>query len=254
VPGGAGTIGDKLLTSTSAAAGISATLARQASDVVAVAFTTDPGQINFSDWGTGGYTVELNVTAVGGQVFGYKAQLVRVNSACGAVATLGTSATQTGIGQKTFTFTNINSNGASSDRLQVRILATAGNGGDAARTMTVQVNTSDSEVRAPFIAPSPTPTAALGPASAITSLSVAGAVSGTDPMLQCDMDAMRSDVTGDGYWNSNDVAVVVGLFGQAVETGTRADIHPSTPDGFVDISDLAMIAGRIGPSSPIASS
>ena len=67
-------------------------------------------------------------------------------------------------------------------------------------------------------------------------------------MLQCDMTSMRSDVTGDGYWNSADVAAVLGLFGKAVETGTRADVHP---DGFVDISDLAMIAGRIGsPSTP----
>ena len=246
MPGGAGTIGDKLLTSTSAAAGISATIARQASDVVAFAFTTDPGQVNFSDWGTGGYTVELNVTASGGQVSGYKAQLVRVNSACNVVTNLATSASQSGIGLKTYTFTNVSSNGSASDRLQVRFLVTAGNGGDATRTMTIQVNTTDSEVRAPWIAPSPTPTAAFGPASAITSLSVAGAASGTDTMLQCDMDAMRSDVTGDGYWDSKDVAAVVGLFGQAVERGTRADIHPSTTDGFVDISDLVMIGARVG--------
>ena len=88
--------------------------------------------------------------------------------------------------------------------------------------------------------------AALRPASGIMSLAVARVSTGTETMLQCDMDAMRSDVTGDGYWDSADVAAVLGLFGQAaVETGTRADIHPSTPDGIVDISDLAMIAGRI---------
>src|SRR5207247_1903734 len=76
VPGGGGTIGDKLLQTTSAPAGISATIARQASDVVAFAFTTDPGQINPSDWGTGTYTVELNVTAAGGRVSGMRAQHV----------------------------------------------------------------------------------------------------------------------------------------------------------------------------------
>ena len=93
--------------------------------------------------------------------------------------------------------------------------------------------------------------AALRPASGMMSLSVAGVSTGTDTMLQCGMDAMRSDVTGDGYWNSADVAAVLGLFGQAVETGTRADIHP---DGFVDISDLAMIAGQVGSSPPVVSS
>ncbi len=247
-------MGDKLLPSTGAAAGISATIARQASDVVAFAFTTDPGPINFSDWGTGTYTVELNVTAAGGQVLGYKAQLLRVNSACNTVAMLTTSASQSGVGLKNFTFPSVSSTGSESDRLQVRILVAAGNGGDTTRAMTIQVNTTDSEVRAPFIAPSPTPTAGFGPASAITSLAVAGASTGTDTTLQCDMNAMRSDVTGDGYWNSADVAAVLGLFGQAVETGTRADIHPITPDGFVDIADLAMIAGRIDSSSPIAGS
>jgi len=231
VPAGGGTTGQKLLASTSAPAGITATIARQASDVVAFAFTTDPGQITFSDWGTGAYTVELNVTAAGGQVLGYKAQLVRVNSACNLVATLATSASQSGVGLRSFIFTNVSSTGSASDRLQVRILVTASNGGDAARTMTIQVNTTDSEVKAPWIAPSPTPTPGFGPASAITSLAVAGVSTGTDTMSQCDMDAMRSDVTGDGYWNGADVAAVVGLFGQAVETGTQADIHPGTPDG-----------------------
>lgn len=72
------------------------------------------------------------------------------------------------------------------------------------------------------------------------SLSV-GEESGANTMAQCDMDAMRSDVTGDGYWDSKDVAAVVNLFGQAAERGTRADIHPITADGFVDISDLVMI-------------
>ena len=254
MPGDGGTIGDKLLQTTSAPAGISATIARQASDVVAFAFTTDPGQITFSDWGIGAYTVELNVTAAGGQVLGYKAQLVRVNSACSTVATLATSASQSGVGLKNFTFTNIGSSGAAGDLLQIRILATGGNGGDTARTMTIQVNTTDSEIRVPWITPSPTPTGGFGPASAITSLAVAGVSTGTDPMLQCDMNSMHSDVTGDGYWNSADVAAVLGLFGQAVETGTRADIHPATPDGFVDISDLAMIAGRLDSSSPIVSS
>jgi hypothetical protein len=81
-----------------------------------------------------------------------------------------------------------------------------------------------------------------------------GVSTGADAMLSCDMDAMRSDVTGDGYWNSADIAAVLGLFGQAVEKGTRADIHPSTPDGIVDISDLAMIAGQVGSSPPIVSS
>ena len=233
---------------------MSATIARQASNAPTFAFTTDPGQINFSDWSNGTYTVELNVTTAGAQVLGYNAQLVRVNSACGTVATLATSTSQSGVGLKSFTFTNVSSNGAASDRLQVRILVTAGNGGDAARTMTLQVNTTDSEVRAPFIAPSPTATAAFGPSSAITSLSVAGVPSGVNAMAQCDMDAMRTDVTGDGYWNSADLAAVVALFGQAAERGTRADAHPSTPDGFVDISDLVMVAGSVGSLSPIASS
>jgi len=227
---------------------MSATVARQASDVVAFAFTTDPGQVNLSDWGTGSYSVELNVTTAGGQVSGYRAQLLRVNSACGTVATLGTSANQSGIGLKTFTFSNIASTGSTSDRLQVRILASAGNGGDAARTMSIQVNTTDSELRAPWII------SGFGPLSAVTSLSVTEASTGTASMANCDMDIWRTDVTGDGYWNSADVAAVLGLFGQAVETGTRADIHPATPDGFVDISDLAMIAGSLDSSSPIASS
>jgi hypothetical protein len=96
--------------------------------------------------------------------------------------------------------------------------------------------------------------AALRPASGIMSLAVARVSTGTDTMLQCDMDVMRSDVTSDGYWNGADVAAVLGSFGQAVETGTRADIHPSTPDGIVDISDLAMIAGQVGSSPPVVSS
>ena len=90
--------------------------------------------------------------------------------------------------------------------------------------------------------------AALRPASGFTSLAASRVSTGINPMLQCDMNSMRSDVTGDGYWNGADVTAIVGLFGQAVERGTRADIHPSTPDGFVDVADLAMIAGALGPN------
>jgi hypothetical protein len=149
VPAAGGTTGHKLLTSTGAPASLSETVSKQASDEVSFAFTADAGQI--SDWGTGSYNVELNVTFAGSQVFGYKAQLVRVDSACNVVATLATSASQSGTGLKTFTFNGVSSTGSISDRLQARILSTAGNGGGTARTLTIQVNTNNSEVAVPWV-------------------------------------------------------------------------------------------------------
>jgi len=147
----AGTKGNQLTLATAAAASLSETIAPNTTDEISFAFTASSS--NVASWGTGTYTVELNVTSVGASVTGYKAQLVRVNSTCGVVTTLATSSIQSGVGIKTFTFTNVASSGASTDRLQVRILGSAKNGSRASRTSTIQVNTTDAEVRVPWCGP-----------------------------------------------------------------------------------------------------
>ena len=147
----AGTKGNQLTLATAAAASLSETIAPNTTDEVSFAFTA--GSSNVAGWGTGTYTVELNVASAGASVTGYKAQLVRVNSNCGVVTTLATSSSQSGAGIKTFTFTNISSSGASTDGLQVRILGSAKNGSRASRTSTIQVNTTNSEVHVPWCGP-----------------------------------------------------------------------------------------------------
>jgi hypothetical protein len=147
----AGTKGNQLTLTTAAAASLSETIAPNTTDEVSFAFTASSS--NVAGWGTGTYTVELNVTNAGASVTGYKAQLVRVNSNCGVVTTLATSSSQSGAGIKTFTFTNISSSGVSTDRLQVRILGSAKNGSRASRTSTIQINTTNSEVHVPWCGP-----------------------------------------------------------------------------------------------------
>ncbi len=144
----AGAKGNQLALTTATAAALSETIAPNTTDEVSFAFTA--GSANLVNWGVGNYSVELNVTSAGGGVSGYKAQLVRVNSACGVVATLATSASQSGTGLKTFTFSGISSSGASTDQLQVRILGSSRNGSRANRTLSIQVNTTNSEVRVPW--------------------------------------------------------------------------------------------------------
>jgi hypothetical protein len=144
----AGTKGNQLTLATAAAASLSESIAPNTTDEVSFAFTASSS--NVAGWGTGTYTVELNVTSAGASVTGYKAQLVRVNANCGVVTTLATSSSQSGAGIKTFTFTNVSSSGAATDRLQVRILGSAKNGSRASRTSTIQVNTTNSEVHVPW--------------------------------------------------------------------------------------------------------
>ena len=147
----AGAQGNQLALTTATAAALSETIAPNTTDEVSFAFTA--GSANLVNWGVGNYSVELNVTSAGGGVSGYKAQLVRVNSACGVVVTLATSASQSGTGLKTFTFNGISSSGASTDQLQVRILGSSRNGSRANRTLSIQVNTTNSEVRVPWCNP-----------------------------------------------------------------------------------------------------
>src|SRR5262249_47823779 len=99
----AGGTGHQLLPTIAAPSTLTHIVGSNAIDEVSFAFTADLG--NLADWGTGIYTAELNVTAVGLLVTGYKAQLLRVDSSCGVVAILATSATQTSIGLNTFAFT-----------------------------------------------------------------------------------------------------------------------------------------------------
>jgi hypothetical protein len=150
---------------------------------VAFAFTTGSNQVNLSSWGTGSYTVELNVTTAGTNVLGYKAQLLRVNSACGVVSTLATSAATNGTGLKTFSFTNITSSGSVSDRLQVRVLASAGHsaGGSSPRTLSIRVNDANAEVHVPWVpaTPPPTPTPSPSPTPTATPVATATPTVGT---------------------------------------------------------------------------
>ena len=147
VPAAGGT-GNQLALTTATAAGLTEAISPNTTDEVTFAFTA--GSANLASWGSGDYTVELNVTSAGSSVSGYKAQLVRVSSACGVVGTLATSASQSGTGLKAFTFTGISSAGAATDQLQVRILGSARTGSRANRTLSIQVNTTSSEVRVPW--------------------------------------------------------------------------------------------------------
>ena len=147
----AGAKGNQLTLVTAAAASVSETIAPNTIDEVSFAFTGSSA--NIASWGAGTYSVELNVISAGAGVTGYKAQLVRVNSSCGVVATLATSSSQSGTGIKTFTFPNVSSSGTATDRLQVRILGSAKNGSRASRTSTIQVNTTNSEVHVPWCSP-----------------------------------------------------------------------------------------------------
>ena len=147
VPAGA-TTGNQLASATAATATLSATVSPNTVDAIAFAFTA--ASANRADWGTGSYTVELNVTAVGSSIPGYQVQLVRTNSSCGDAPPLATSASQSGTGLKTFTFTGVSSVGAATDRLQVRVLASATGGSKGSRTLSIQVNTTNAEVRVPW--------------------------------------------------------------------------------------------------------
>jgi hypothetical protein len=144
----AGKTGNQLTVATAAAASLSRTISPNTTDEISFAFTA--GSANLASWGAGAYSVELNVTAAGASVTGYKIQLVRVNSSCGAVTTLAISSSQSGTGLKTFTVTGIPSSGASTDRLQVRVLGSAGSGARANRALSIQVNTKDAEVLVPW--------------------------------------------------------------------------------------------------------
>lgn len=144
----AGGTGNQLTLATAGPVSLSRTFSPNTTDVVGLAFTA--GSSNVGNWGAGTYTVELNVTAAGGGITGYKVQLVRVSSSCGLVTTLATSSSQVGTGLKTFTFPSISSSGASSDRLQVRVLVSASGGSRPSRTLSVRVNTTDSEVHVPW--------------------------------------------------------------------------------------------------------
>ncbi|TMF03385.1 MAG: hypothetical protein E6I38_13815, partial [Chloroflexi bacterium] len=156
----AGPTGHKLLTSTAAAATLTRIVATSAVDEVSFAFTTDPGQVGLANWGAGTYTVELNVITYGSNLAGYKAQLLRVASGCAGPIVLATSLAQTGTGLKTFTFNNVSSSGSATDRFQVRVLGSAlAVGNNSTRTLDIQANTTDSEVRVPWTATTPTPTA-----------------------------------------------------------------------------------------------
>ena len=86
--------GHQLLTTGGTPATLTRTIADNATDEVSFAFTA--AAANLTDWGSGTYTVELNVTAEGSNVAGYKAELVRVSSACAVLGELGLSASQNG--------------------------------------------------------------------------------------------------------------------------------------------------------------
>ena len=146
----AGNKGNQLTSTTAGGATLSRSIAANTTEV-SFAFTGSSS--NLADWGSGTYTVELNVTTAKSSVTGYQAQLVRVNSSCGVVTTLATSSSQSGTGLKTFTFPSVASSGAPTDRLQVRILGSAGSGSGGNRTLTIKVNTTDSEVHVPWCGP-----------------------------------------------------------------------------------------------------
>src|SRR5262249_59964417 len=67
----AGGSGHQLLTTTGAPASLTRTLGSTVTDDVTFAFTADAA--NLADWGTGPYTVELNVTAARPGIHGSQA-------------------------------------------------------------------------------------------------------------------------------------------------------------------------------------
>lgn len=70
---------------------------------------------------------------------------------------------------------------------------------------------------------------------------------GTDPHVPCRNNGWPPDVTDDSFVDISDIAAVAGYFGRSVPPEPpRYNIAPDPPDGFIDITDLARQAGLFG--------
>jgi len=73
---------------------------------------------------------------------------------------------------------------------------------------------------------------------------------GTDPLLDCGVDAWPADINNDGFSDITDISALGSSFGKAVPplgpAPARHNIAPDPPDSFVDITDISRMGGFFG--------
>jgi Bacterial TSP3 repeat len=73
------------------------------------------------------------------------------------------------------------------------------------------------------------------------------ASAGTNPLVDCGLNAWPADINNDGFSDITDVSAITSVFGSQVPPApARYDIAPDPPDDFVDITDVSRMTGLFG--------